>query len=300
MAEETSIFKFAIDFAQNGTPLSRESLRDLIQHFCQHLPLDRQISIPFKNIRPSEGFLPGFFKRHQQLSLKRRCNLEHDRSIAMSVHNMAEHFARLTQVYEKYVITSGAQIFNLDESGFSTRMAHRARAKAFGEKQSRSNARQMKWSKNADHVTIMPIVSADGRIYDPVEILPGKRSKWRLQPDGTRETPVCFLPETERVSYRDPAGMDTQIFNAFAEWFVLATAELQPRHRNILLTRDGYGAHKSFKALQLSKKKNIVVIALLAHTRHRTQVLDYSIFSPFKTYLRNALNDRVLKTAGSI
>ena len=94
--------------------------------------------------------------------------------------------------------------------------------------------------------------------------------------------------------------MDTRIFNAFAEWFVSATEELRSRHRNIVLTFDGYGAHKSFKALHLLKKNNIVVIALPAHTSHRTQVLDYSIFSRFKTYLRNALNDRVLATAGSM
>ena len=84
--------------------------------------------------------------------------------------------------------------------------------------------------------------------------------------------------------------MDTEIFNAFAEWFVSATAEVRSRHRNIVLTLDGYGAHKSVKALQFLKKNNIVVTALPAHTIYRTQVLDYSIFSPFKTYLRNALN----------
>jgi len=34
-------------------------------------------------------------------------------------------------------------------------------------------------------------------------------------------------------------------------------------------------------------------------TSHRTQVLDYSIFSPFKTHLRNALNERTILNAGS-
>ena len=43
-----------------------------------------------------------------------------------------------------------------------------------------------------------------------------------------------------------------------------------------------------------------MVVAFPAHTSHRTQGLDYSIFSPFNTYLRNALNDRVLTTAGAI
>ena len=103
-----------------------------MQHFCQHFVVGRQISIPLKTLRPSDAFPLGFLKRHQQLSFKRRCNLEHDRSIAMSVHNMAEHFARLTQVYEEYGIISGAQIFNLEESGFSTITANRVQAKAFG------------------------------------------------------------------------------------------------------------------------------------------------------------------------
>ena len=43
-----------------------------------------------------------------------------------------------------------------------------------------------------------------------------------------------------------------------------------------------------------------MVIAFPSRNSHRTPVLDYSIFSLFKIYLRSALNDRVLTTAGSI
>ena len=43
---------------------------------------------------------------------------------------------------------------------------------------------------------------------------------------------------------------------------------------------------------------NIHVVALPAYTSHRTQTLDYSVFSPFKIYLRNSLSDRGL-VAGS-
>lgn len=41
--------------------------------------------------------------------------------------NIAEHYARLQQTYEEYGICIGAQIFNLDESGISTKTAYRAR-----------------------------------------------------------------------------------------------------------------------------------------------------------------------------
>ena len=72
----------------------------------------------------------------------------------MSVLNMVEYFARRTQVYQEYGIRSGAQIFNLDESGFSTITVHRGREDAVVEKQGGSNTREMKWSKKADLVTI--------------------------------------------------------------------------------------------------------------------------------------------------
>ena len=43
----------------------------------------------------------------------------------------------------------------------------------------------------------------------------------------------------------------------------------------------------------------IIVIALPAYTSHRIQVLHYAIFSSFKTYLRNTLNESVLTTSGA-
>lgn len=142
-------------------------------------------------------------------------------------------------------------------------------------------------------------MSADGTVYIPVAILPVKRSKWRTRPDGTRETPACYLPLKARVAYRDPAGMNTGIFSAFSQWFVTATEVVRALHGKIILILDEYGAHKSFKALRLMRVNNIIVIALPVHTSHRTQVLDHSIFSPFKTYLRNALKECVLTTAGA-
>ena len=65
------------------------------------------------------------------------------------------------------------------------------------------------------------------------------------------------------------------------------------------MTEHGYIVHNSFKALQILRHNNIVVIALPTQTGHRTPVLDFCIFSPFKTYRRNALNERLLTSAGA-
>ena len=63
----------------------------------------------------------------------------------------------------------------------------------------------------------MPFVSAGGQTGDPVAIAPGKRAKYRIRPDGTRETPACYLPENAHIIYRDPAGMDSDGFSQFCE-----------------------------------------------------------------------------------
>lgn len=89
-------------------------------------------------------------------------------------------------------------------------------------------------------------------------------------------------------------------FFQFCEWFIQKTAALRARHRNILLILDGYAAHKSFRCFNLLHQNNIVVIALPALSSRRTQVLDFSIFSPLKTELCNALNERILVPEGSV
>ena len=130
----------------------------------------------------------------------------------MNDDNLARHFARLHYIYKEYKISNGEQVFNLDEGGFSTRTAPRARAKAVMETCGRSNSVGLKWSANADHVTLMPVVSADGTAWRPIAILSGKRHKWRKRDDGSVETPATFLPQNSLVCHRDPAGMDSLIF----------------------------------------------------------------------------------------
>ena len=130
----------------------------------------------------------------------------------MCPENIAKHYARLQQAYDEYGIKSGEQIFNLDETGFSTKTAYRTRAKGVMEAKGRSNGTDLKWSANAYHVTLMPIVSADGCAWDPVAIAPRKRAKYRIRPDGIPETPACYLPENARIIYRDPAGMGSDGF----------------------------------------------------------------------------------------
>ena len=182
-------------------------------------------------------------KRHPQLSKRRRYDLEKARAITKQPSNLAEYFARLEQVYRELNVMSGSQIVSLDESEFSTQTAFQARTKAAMDSRGRNNSITINWSGNASHVTIMPVVSADGRYWTPIAILPGKRAKYRIRQDGTRKTPAFYLPKNALVAYRDPVGMDSEIFLRFCENFVPETKALPERHRKLISKMDGYGAH---------------------------------------------------------
>lgn len=52
-------------------PLTKVDMLDMVQDFVEMLPLNSKQSLPFKNYRPSNGWLRGFLKRYPKINLKR-------------------------------------------------------------------------------------------------------------------------------------------------------------------------------------------------------------------------------------
>lgn len=88
--------------------------------------------------------------------------------------------------------------------------------------------------------------------------------------------------------------MDFVLFFHWVKQFILETEALRRRFGHIVLTFEGYGAHVLYESLKLMNDHNIIAIGLPAHTSHRLQVLDYTVFTPFKTYFREFLNPRAV------
>lgn len=86
--------------------------------------------------------------------------------------------------------------------------------------------------------------------------------------------------------------MDSTIFFNWKKYFVNGSGEISLEYRYPILTLDDFTAHVSFSTLNLLRAYKIVVAALPAHTSHRTQTLDYSVFFPFKIVSqRESTND---------
>jgi hypothetical protein len=169
------------------------------------------------------------------------------------------------------------------------------------------NARGLKCSGNIDRVTCMPVVSAEGVAHAPVFVLQGKKARYRdfQLSDRTvqRQTPADVLPSGCLVFYRDPPSVDAEIVYTWAIHFVEETTFKRNRRINqarfVVLVLDGYSGHIQYKTLSLLRENNIVVLALPAHTSHRTQVLDYTVFAPLKTEFRSLLDGRCMNSASN-
>ena len=93
-----------------------------------------------------------FLRLHPVIRMRRRAALEQRRKMAMSPRNMAMRFARLQHVYRNYLIVSPAQVFNIDESGVSSRSGGMGKGKAAMLASGRSNAVDLEFTGNAEHL----------------------------------------------------------------------------------------------------------------------------------------------------
>lgn len=294
-AEEELIAGTILEFQSQGTPLTRDLVLDLTQTFVGTLPAHRRRTLQFRDNRPGYTWLRGFVTRFPYLTVKSTADLENERAQAMSPEHVAEHFARVRTVLDKYRITEPTHVFNLDECGFSVKgMTWGRRVKRVVHAGTTSFQRTLTWTGSVDHVTCMAVVSAAGKAWTPAFVLPGVLARYRRRQDGRWETPSDFLPKPNYLYQREVAGMDSDIFYSWAKAFVEETALLRTDGKYMLLVYDGYASHCTYRTLKLFQENNIVVVSLPAHTSHALQPLDVGVFSPLKNAFRSALNRRVV------
>jgi DDE superfamily endonuclease len=96
---------------------------------------------------------------------------------------------------------------------------------------------------------------------------------------------------------RSLAGVDTQIFEDWTKKFVAETAHLRPRRTDyLLLVTDAFSGHVQYRALKTLRDAQVHVVALPAHTSHRTQQLDVSMFGSMKNAFHSLFARRTIAT----
>ena len=287
--KEESVIKDAVEhFAVNNTPLTKQDLGDLVQQFVAMLPSKRRNEIHFRNDRPSDQWIKSFSNRHNLSCRNAQC-IENKRVEAMSAANVAEHIARVQAACKRYNIKDGSRVFNMDQSGISfAKMCGRSLRKAVTPENIKPVQIAVRTKGNLERVTIMPVVSASGQTYTPVIVFPGKQAQFR-RVRGTLQTVHNFLPPCYFYQ-REVPGVDSDIIFDWAKKFVRETAHLRSKSEYLLLVIDAFAGHVQFRTLNYFKENRVVVLAMPAHSSHRLQPLDVSVFSAYKSYMQREIH----------
>lgn len=160
---------------------------------------------------------------------------------------------------------SGAQIFNLDETGITTVHKVQRVIAPKGVKQ----VGQVTSAERGELVTMCCIVSATGQAIPPVFIFP--RVNYRdLMMTGAPEGSLGLV---------NPSGW--MISENFIRVIDHTVAHVQPtRDHPVILTMDNHESHISYTALEKAMANNIIIITLPSHTSNKIQPLDRTVFDP--------------------
>ena len=287
--EEDLLHDVALEFVKRHTPLTKQVLCEAAEHLIEKLPESRRTQIKFKHSTPTVGWASAFVARHSDLKIKTIQVIEDRRIAAITPIVCVEHTSRLKAVINKWNIRDPRRIFNIDQTGCNfARQTGRSLRRGIGTANGRLVQTLVRTRGKLTNITVMPCVSADGSVYKPAVVLPGKQVHYRRSAVGY-QSPIDLLPPCY-LYYRDPAGVDSDIFFNWAHHFVNENAHLRQNGEYCLLVLDGYSAHVQYRTLQYLLENRIIVVAMPAHSSHRLQPLDVGVFGPFKSELQREIH----------
>ena len=290
--DEDRIAQTALGYAKDGWPLTVALVQDLATHYLvQFCPVWKRDG--FTAGKPSRGWANAFVNRRPDLKKVAMRVIDDKRMLAISKARVAEHISRVQAICARYRIDEPSRVFNLDESGASfDKMTGRSLRRGVGPSSDKSKSitrAGLQTKGRLNHVTVMGVVSADGRAYKPAVVFPGNQHHYRVLASGKRQTVHDFLPPCY-LFHRDPAGVDAAIFARWAEMFIVETADLRKEGKYLLVVCDGYSGHVQFKTLSMLRDNRILMVAMPSHSSHVLQPLDVGVFSSYKSHLQSAVH----------
>jgi len=285
-AAEERLRTAIVDFQAKGFSITKLHLRHVVADVIADLPPEEQAK--WRDRQPSIGWVRRFCQRHS-LRLRLENRVESARARATTKANVAQHLSILAHLIKTHDLTA-ERISNWDETGFSLGSLAASKSKVLIDpKTGRSLSRGVSVSKDSEHITLGAAVTASGRAYSPLFVLPGTEAKYRELEGGGVETPADYLPQDAKVFYRTPAGVDSDIMLGWVDSYLAETVELR-RTGKTLVVFDGYSSHLSLRVLLRLLENNVIAHALPAHTSHFTQPLDVTVFGPMKGVVKERVS----------
>ena len=271
--------------ARRGFPLSCKQVKALAFEFAQRNNIEGFL----KNRKGLAGvkWFKAFMNRHPELKKTNAKNLSQHRATAAHPAAVNLFFNSFTQWKNDFNITSGDQIWNVDESGVQDVPADGDTVvSAKGESAFRIVA-----SEQGERATILTYVSGSGLVCPPMIIFKGSKvqSYWKVNsPDG------LYLRASE-TGY-----INRNLFADYGNIFIyfLKTQRLLDRNHIVLL--DNHKSHL-YNIMYLNKMavNNVQIGSLPAHCTHYMQPLDDAPFAQLKKMWNKNLIEKMREVVGT-
>lgn len=263
---EAAIVDHLLNLESRFFGLTTTDVRQLAYEVAEKM----KIKHPFnkKTKMAGKGWLNGFRQRNSQLSLRLPEATSLARAEAFNKPQVNKFFTKLEQIIDENKIEK-TMIFNMDESALTTVQVPPKVFALKGKKQ----VGAITSAERGVHTTIVACMSSGGMYVPPSIIFPRKR----FNPDLYDGAPIGTLK-----LYNESGYMTSDLF---VEWIQHFIDHVRPTaEKKALLILDGHSSHKSYHALELAKKKSVVLLCLPAHCTHHLQPLDVGFFGPLHKY----------------
>ncbi|XP_061164987.1 uncharacterized protein LOC133173937 [Saccostrea echinata] len=263
--EENSLVSHILEMEERGFGLTISDVCKLAYSIIAH-PGRKN---PFNADKKMAGYdwWQGFRDRHPCLSLRKPEGLSAARGTMLNPNVISDHFTKLGDLMDRLNIKSKPQqIFNADETGFST--VHQT-SKIVGRKGKKAIHAKTS-GERGENITVLCCVNAEAHALPPMVIFKGKRISQALMSSAPRNT----LFACSKSSF-----IDGELFGIWFEKIFLSN--LSPQ-RPVLLIVDAHASHITLHLLEAAKTNDVEIFCLPPHTTHWTQPLDRSVFGPLK------------------
>ncbi|XP_049915579.1 uncharacterized protein LOC126399567 isoform X1 [Epinephelus moara] len=197
-----------------------------------------------------------------------------ERATAFNKTTVGEFFDNLSEAMDRYRFPPN-MIYNVAVTGFTPEQTSKQPVAVRGKTQ----VGIITPAESESHVTVVCAVNATGNAVPPMFIFPGVEYNDHF---------ITGAPPGSTGASTPSGWINEDTFAEFLECLVRYT-NCSTDHP-VLLILDEHQVAFSQKALDIAKRKGIVMLSTPAHTSHRLQPLHKSVFGPFQTYYNRALD----------
>ncbi|XP_061188871.1 uncharacterized protein LOC133197047 [Saccostrea echinata] len=272
--EEKSLVSHILEMEERGFGLTISDVCKLAYSIIAHSGRKN----PFNADKKMAGYdwWQGFRDRHPCLSLRKPEGLSAARGTKLNPNVISDHFTKLGDLMDRLNIKSKPQqIFNADETGFST--VHQT-SKIVGRKRKKAIHAETS-GERGENITVLCCVNAEAHVLPPMVIFKGKRISQAL---------MSSAPKNTLFACRKSSFIDGELFGIwFEKIFFVQTLTSKTSVADSRWPCLSYYTSSSGG----SEENDVEIFCLPPHTTHWIQPLDRSVFGPLKkAYYKHIVN----------